>query len=65
MMRVFLCGFDEIYYLLLNFFFFLKEINMLINILTLIGIGTVAWSVAKLIKKILEWINIRQTGLRK
>ena len=38
---------------------------MLINILTLIGIGTVAWSVAKLIKKILEWINIRQTGLRK
>jgi len=28
---------------------------MLINILTLIGIGTVAWSVAKLVIKIMNW----------
>jgi len=46
-------------------FFFFKEASMLVNILTLIGIGTVAWLVTKLVSKALEWIHIRKTGLRR
>ena len=38
---------------------------MMINILTLIGIGTVAWILGRLIADLMEWWRIRQTGLRR